>query len=106
MTYEQGVADERARVIALLDEYDITELLGGAIMLMPKCEKPMPHTQHTLGSLAGYYKKGCRCDACKGVARDWRVGRAESLTEGEKLLRRKRKTVLQRVRRQAKAVNS
>lgn len=29
MTYEQGVADERARVIALLDQYEITELLGG-----------------------------------------------------------------------------
>jgi hypothetical protein len=29
VTYELGVADERARVIALFDEYDITELRGG-----------------------------------------------------------------------------
>ena len=33
MTYEQGVEDERARVIALFDEYEITELRGGSSCL-------------------------------------------------------------------------
>ena len=102
MTYEQGVQDERARVITLLDEYEITELLGGAIMLTPKCEKPMPLTEHTLGSLSGYFKNGCRCDACKSVAKRWQDERFASLDDAEKRKRRDRKTNLQRHRRSLK----
>lgn len=71
MTYEQGVADERARVIALLDEYEITELKGGAIMLEPKREvvdKSWKGITHTTGSLSSYWRGKCRCDTCKAVA--------------------------------------
>lgn len=30
-TYEQGVLDERQRIIDLLDQYEITELIGGGV---------------------------------------------------------------------------
>lgn len=30
-TYEQGVKDAESRITALLDEYDIEELIGGDI---------------------------------------------------------------------------
>jgi hypothetical protein len=34
--YQRGVLDEQARVIALFEDYDITELQGGVILLEPK----------------------------------------------------------------------
>ena len=69
--YERGVSDEHARIVALLDSYDITELRGGVIMLEPKQAVKQPAVQHTTGSLSSYFKRGCRCDACKGVASAW-----------------------------------
>jgi len=77
-TYEEGVADEQARVIALFDQYDITELLGGAIMLVPKVEpvdRSWKGLQHKTGSLSSYFRMGCRCDACKALASAWRKER-------------------------------
>ena len=71
MTYEQGVADERARVIALFDEYEITELRGGVIMLEPRREvvdRSWKGVQHKTGSLSSYWRGKCRCDACRAVA--------------------------------------
>jgi hypothetical protein len=102
MTYEQGVADEQARVIALLDEYDITELRGGVIMLRPKT-LPRENVEHTTGSLTSYFKRGCRCDACKGVAREWRANRLSGLDEAQKQVKRAYKTELQRLRRAVSA---
>ena len=102
MSYEQGVQDEQARIVALLDTYDITELRGGVIMLMPKTEQKQ-NVHHGTGSLASYFKRGCRCNACKGVARDWRANRLSGLTEAQKRQQRVHKTQLQRNRR---AVNA
>lgn len=71
MTYEQGVQDERARVITLLDEYEITELRGGVIMLEPRREvvdRSWKGVQHETGSLSSYWRNKCRCDACRAVA--------------------------------------
>jgi hypothetical protein len=71
VTYEQGVADERARVIALFDEYEITELRGGVIMLEPRREvvdRSWKGVQHETGSLSSYWRGKCRCDACRAVA--------------------------------------
>ena len=104
--YERGVEDEQARIVALLDTYEITELRGGVIMLRPEQLVKQPGVSHVTGSLAGYYRKGCRCDACKGVAREWREQRLESFDDDEKLLKRNRKTDLQRQRRIAKAVSA
>ena len=75
-------------------------------MLMPKQTVNQPGIQHASGSLAGYYKKGCRCDACSSVARVWREQRAESLDDAEKVLQRERKTVLQRERRLMRKVDA
>jgi hypothetical protein len=70
--YQRGVLDEQARVIALFEDYDITELQGGVILLEPKRpDRSWQGTQHTTGSLSSYFKRGCRCDACKGVASAW-----------------------------------
>lgn len=102
MSYEQGVADEQARIVALLDTYEITELRGGVIMLRPKTE-PKQNVQHTEGSLTSYFKRGCRCDACKGVARKWRANRLSDLSETQKQVERVRKTQLQRERRAVSA---
>lgn len=71
MSYEQGVADEQARIVALLDTYDITELRGGVIMLEPKREvvdRSWKGITHTTGSLSSYWRGKCRCDTCKAVA--------------------------------------
>lgn len=97
--YSRGVADEEARVIALLDTYDITELQGGVIVLEPKAVEKQAGVEHAIGSLAGYYRNGCRCDSCSRVARDWRTERVNALNDDEKVLQRKRKTALQRERR-------
>jgi hypothetical protein len=64
-TYEQGVLDEQNRIIALLDQYDIEELLGGGILLRPKIDNSWKGKQHKTGSLSSYIRGGCRCDACK-----------------------------------------
>jgi hypothetical protein len=70
--YERGVHDEQARVIALFEGYDILQLQNGAILLEPKRpDQSWKGTQHTTGSLSSYFKRGCRCDACKGVASAW-----------------------------------
>ena len=70
--YERGVSEEQARVIALFEEYDIMQLQGGAILLEPKRpDRSWQGTQHTTGSLSSYFRRGCRCDACKGVASAW-----------------------------------
>ena len=70
--YERGVSDEQARVIALFEEYDIMQLSNGAILLEPKrTGRLWKGTQHTTGSLSSYFKRGCRCDACKNVASTW-----------------------------------
>ena len=102
MSYEQGVADEQARIVALLDTYDITELRGGVIMLRPKTV-PKQIVQHATGSLSSYFKRGCRCDACKAVAREWRATRSAGLDETQKRSQRVRKTQLQRQRRAVSA---
>jgi len=99
----RGAEIEHARIVALLDTYDITELQGGVIMLRPKQPVQQPGVVHETGSLSSYIKRGCRCEACVSVAREWRGQRAESLGEAEKVSRRERKTVLQRERRMAKA---
>jgi len=68
----RGAEIEQSRVIALFEEYDITELKGGAILLEPKRPNmSWEGTQHTTGSLSSYFKRGCRCGACKGVASTW-----------------------------------
>jgi len=68
----RGAEIEQSRVIALFEEYDILELQNGAILLEPKRpDKSWQGTQHTTGSLSSYFKRGCRCDACKGVASTW-----------------------------------
>ena len=68
----RGAEIEHARVIALFEEYDILELQNGAILLEPKRrDKSWQGTQHTTGSLSSYFKRGCRCDACKNVASTW-----------------------------------
>ena len=95
----RGAEIEHDRIVALLDTYDITELQGGVIMLRPKAVEKEPGVEHATGSLAGYYRKGCRCEGCSRVARDWRSERAESLDDAEKVLQRERKTALQRERR-------
>ena len=99
----RGAEIEHDRVVALLDTYEITELQGGVIMMRLKAVEKQPGVEHETGSLAGYYRNGCRCEGCSRVARDWRAERAESLTETEKVSRREHKTVLQRERRKAKA---
>jgi hypothetical protein len=105
--YERGVSDEQARVIALFDDYDITQLQGGVILLEPKRpDRSWEGTQHRTGSLSSYIKRGCRCEACVSVAREWRGQRADCLGEAEKVSRRERKTVLQRERRMAKKVSA
>lgn len=68
-TYDQGIKDEQDRVIAIFDEYDITQLVGGAIILVPK--KKAPGITHTTGSLSSYFRNGCRCDTCKKVASEY-----------------------------------
>jgi len=73
-TYEQGVLDERQRIIDLLDQYEITELIGGGYMLIPPVVKPdrsWKGKQHITGSVAEYIKRGCRCDACKTQMREY-----------------------------------
>jgi hypothetical protein len=95
----RGAELEHDRIVALLDTYDITELQGGVIMLRPKPVEKQAGVEHATGSLAGYYRKGCRCDGCSRVAREWRDERAESLDDAEKALQRERKTALQRERR-------
>jgi len=68
----RGAELEQSRVIALFEEYDITELKGGAILLEPKRPNmSWQGTQHTTGSLSSYIKRGCRCDACKAVMSAW-----------------------------------
>jgi hypothetical protein len=68
----RGAELEQSRVIALFEEYDITELKGGAILLEPKRPNmSWQGTQHTTGSLSSYIKRGCRCDACKSVVSAW-----------------------------------
>ena len=70
-SYEQGVKDAENRIIALLDEFEITELIGGGYMLKPRLvlpDKSWKGVQHKTGSLSQYWRFGCRCDACKGVA--------------------------------------
>ena len=69
--YERGVEDEKARIVALLDTYEITELRGGVIMLEPKLVTGWQGDWHKSGSLSSYFRRGCRCDACKGVASAW-----------------------------------
>jgi len=70
--YDRGVSDEQARVIELFEQYDIMQLRNGAILLEPKRpERSWKGTQHTTGSLSSYFKRGCRCDACKSVASTW-----------------------------------
>jgi hypothetical protein len=69
--YEQGVADEHSRIVALLDTYEITALRGGVIMLEPKRVTGWQGDHHESGSLSSYFRRGCRCDACKGVASAW-----------------------------------
>lgn len=95
----RGAEIEHDRIVALLDTYDITELQGGVIMLRPKEVEKQAGVEHATGSLAGYYRNGCRCEGCSRVARDWRAERAESLDDAEKVLLRERKTTLQRERR-------
>jgi hypothetical protein len=70
--YERGVSDEQERVIALFEQYDIMQLRNGAILLEPKRpDQSWKGTQHTTGSLSSYFKRGCRCNACKNVASTW-----------------------------------
>lgn len=95
----RGAEIEHDRIVALLDTYDIIELQGGVIMMRPKVVEKQSGVEHATGSLAGYYRKGCRCEGCSRVARDWRAERAESLDDAEKVLQRERKTALQRERR-------
>jgi hypothetical protein len=76
--YERGVEDEQARIVALLDTYEITELQGGVIMLEPKRVTGWRGDWHESGSLSSYFRRGCRCDACKGVASAWQRERREA----------------------------
>jgi len=69
--FQLGVEHERARLVALFDEYMITELRGGAIMLEPRREpvdRSWKGVQHETGSLSSYWRGKCRCDACRAVA--------------------------------------
>lgn len=105
--YDRGVSDEQARVIALFEDYDIMQLRGGAILLEPKRpDRSWKGTQHTTGSLSSYFKRGCRCDACSDLARNWRAERVEAMNDAEKVLQRERKTVLQRERRLMRKVDA
>ena len=73
-TYDQGVLDERQRIIDLLDQYEITELIGGGYMLTPpviRPDKSWKGKQHITGSVAEYIKRGCRCDACRTQMREY-----------------------------------
>lgn len=76
--YDRGVADEQARVIALFDTYEITQLRGGVIMLEPKRVTGWQGDKHETGSLSSYFRRGCRCDACKSVASSWQRERREA----------------------------
>ncbi len=41
---------------------------GGVVMLVPIVEKPdwsWKGAVHKTGSLSSYFRRGCRCDACK-----------------------------------------
>jgi hypothetical protein len=67
----RGAELEHDRIVALLDTYDITELQGGVIMLEPKRVTGWQGDWHESGSLSSYFRRGCRCDACKGVASAW-----------------------------------
>jgi hypothetical protein len=70
-TYEQGIQDGRQQILDFLDEFDITELgYGGGYLLKTRIEMPdksWKGTQHRLGSVAQYIKRGCRCDKCREV---------------------------------------
>ena len=76
--FERGVMHERDRIEALLSEYEITALQGGVIMLVPIVEKPdrsWKGAVHKTGSLSSYFRRGCRCDACKQFASEYQKER-------------------------------
>ena len=73
-TYEQGVKDAESRITALLDEYDIEELIGGGYILKPRWvmpDKSWKGVQHKTGSVSSYWRNGCRCDACRAFASEY-----------------------------------
>ena len=76
--FERGVLHERERVEALLGQYEIIELLGGAIMLVPVVVKPdrsWKGAVHKTGSLSSYFRRGCRCDTCKEFVSEYQKQR-------------------------------
>lgn len=76
--FDKGVQSERDRIEALLSEYEITALQGGVVMLVPIVEKPdrsWKGAVHKTGSLSSYFRRGCRCDACKQFASDYQKER-------------------------------
>lgn len=72
--FERGVIHERDRIEALLSEYEITALQGGVVMLVPIVKGPdrsWNGAVHQTGSLSSYFRRGCRCDACKQFASEY-----------------------------------
>lgn len=101
-TYEQGRIDRENELIALFDEFDITELIGGGYILMPRLPKPKTWegVQHKTGSLSSYMHRGCRCDACKKVMSDWQKSRVAKLSPEDNEARLARNAARNRVYRE------
>lgn len=98
--FDEGVEHERQRIIDLLDQYDIQQLLGGAILMTPKTE-PKPTWEgitHKTGSNASY-SRGCRCVNCKAAQAEYLKQRLARLTDEQREELRKRKTELMQIRR-------
>ncbi len=76
--FAEGVTAEQNRIIAVLEQYEITKLLGGAILLTPIVEKEdqsWKGVTHKTGSLSSYFRRGCRCDTCKSFVSEYQKHR-------------------------------